>query len=139
MDDVQSGIFVAWGLESAITGRVFFAFDHYIVKRLLNVSGVDVSVPDAISVIMVCRCFREWRITYFEFYAREMEDCSIIAFLDNLGSASSGGNLEELGTQSTMVYHHQTQIPLLYGMESNVTLSVPAEEPQETREKRREI
>ncbi|KIJ39779.1 hypothetical protein M422DRAFT_257375 [Sphaerobolus stellatus SS14] len=91
---------------------------------------------------MVCRCFREWRITYFKFYAKELEDCSIIAILDGLGSASSVGNLEELDTQATVVYHRNTQIPLLYGMESNVTLSVPAEErtePQEAKERRREI
>ncbi|KIJ35635.1 hypothetical protein M422DRAFT_782479 [Sphaerobolus stellatus SS14] len=45
-------IFAVWGLESAITGRL----------AGLNVSGVDVSVPDAISIIMVCRFYREIRL-----------------------------------------------------------------------------
>ncbi|KIJ30857.1 hypothetical protein M422DRAFT_36406 [Sphaerobolus stellatus SS14] len=60
-----------------------------------------------------------------------MKDCSVSAILDGLASAGSGGNVEELDTQATVVDHRQTQIPPPYGMESDVTLSVPAEEREE--------
>ncbi|KIJ38200.1 hypothetical protein M422DRAFT_33363 [Sphaerobolus stellatus SS14] len=61
-----------------------------------------------------------------------MKDCSVSAILDGLDSAGSSGNLEELDAQATVELDHgQTQIPLPYGMESNVTLSVPAEEREE--------
>ncbi|KIJ32652.1 hypothetical protein M422DRAFT_265534 [Sphaerobolus stellatus SS14] len=101
---LQSAILAAWGLESAITGRI----------AGLNASGVDVSVPDAIAIVVGCRFLRELHEASREFRERfsvadqEEKETSKTAstFIANSGQSSPEETLHSLSELEQGIRNH---------------------------------